>query len=62
MNEDQGGNPLSAGDVIYLPVKITSIGNNGGITGTTGYLDVTVSGFSCPDTHKGQPTTWPALP
>jgi hypothetical protein len=59
---DHEGNAIQEGSLLYIPVKVTQINSLGGLTVTTGYSNTTLAGVPGPDTHKGQPPSWPALP
>jgi hypothetical protein len=56
------GDPISIGTLLYVPVKVTEISSFGLLTVTTGYSTTQLAGVPGPDTHKGQPPSWPGMP
>jgi hypothetical protein len=62
MPKTHEGQDIEVGTMLYLPFQVTEISITGTLTGTTGYTESTVSGINGPDTHVGQPPTWPNLP
>jgi hypothetical protein len=63
MAQDQQGNSLAVGDVIYIPVTITAIdANTNLLTTKTGYSGATIGPVIGPDTHKGTNPPWPNVP
>jgi hypothetical protein len=59
---DHEGDTITTGTLLYVPVKVTEINSLGGLTVTTGYSNTQLAGVPGPDTHKGQPPSWPGMP